>query len=106
MVETIDLTPMINALILILSTVATVYIVPWIKSNTTAKQRENLLAWVDIAVCAAQQLYHQQDGSVRLEYALGLLEAKGFDINDDVVTDAVEAAVLKLHQGLVSNDDC
>lgn len=102
----IDLTPIINAVIAILAAVATVYVVPWLNANTTAKQREDLLVWVDIAVSAAQQLFHQADGAQRLDYALGLLEAKGFDINDDAVRDAVEAAVLKLHQGLVKTDDC
>lgn len=101
----IDLTPIINAGIAVLAAIATAYLVPWLKSKTTANQREDLLAWVDIAVSAAQQLFHQFDGEKRLEYALGLLEVQGFDINDDAVRDAVEAAVLKLHQGLVKTDD-
>lgn len=99
----IDLTPIINAVIAILAAVATAYFVPWLKSKTTANQREDLLVWVDIAVQAAQQLYYQADGARRLDYALGLLEAKGFDIDDAAVQDAVEAAVLKLHQGLVDS---
>jgi hypothetical protein len=102
----VDITPAINALIALLAAVATAYLVPWLKSKTTANQRENLLVWVDIAVSAAQQLFHQADGAKRLHYALDLLESKGFDVNDDSVLDAVEAAVLKLHQGLVKSDDC
>ena len=102
----IDLTPIINAGIAILAAIATAYIVPWLKSKTTANQREDLLVWVDIAVQAAQQLYYQADGAQRLNYALEVLEAKGFDIDDVAVQDAIEAAVLKLHQGLVKSDDC
>ena len=49
---------------------------------------------------AAQQLYHQSQGKQRLQYALELLERKGFNINDRAVRDAVEAAVLKLHEEL------
>lgn len=94
----IDITPVINALIALLAAVATAYLVPWLKSKTTAQEREDLLVWVDIAVAAAQQLFHKLDGSERLEYALSMLEEKGFDVNDAVVRDAVEAAVLKLHQ--------
>ena len=101
----IDLTPIINAVIALLAALATAYLIPWIKAHTTAKQREDLLVWVDIAVSAAQQLYHQADGADRLQYALEVLEAKGFDIDDVAVQDAVEAAVLKLHQGLVKTDD-
>lgn len=95
----INLTPLINAFIAVLAALLVAYVIPWIKAKTTAKQREELLAWVDIAVAAAQQLYYQQNGAKRLAYALDLLEAKGFEI-DDTVTDAVEAAVLKLHNSL------
>lgn len=99
----IDLTPLINAIIAILAAFMVCYVVPWIKSKTTANERENLLAWVDIAVAAAQQLYYQQSGEKRLTYALEFLEGKGFVI-DETVVDAVEAAVLKLHQSLKGAD--
>lgn len=96
----IDLTPLINAAILLVAALIGAYLVPWLKSRTSAEQREDLLKWVDIAVAAAQQLYHQCGGDVRLKYALELLQSKGFDVNDSAVQDAVEAAVLKLHQQL------
>ena len=101
---TIDLTPLLEALLLLLAMLALRYVLPWVKANTTAKQREDLLKWVDIAVAAAQQLFHQASGRERLEYALDVLESKGFDIDDVTVRDAVEAAVLKLHQGLGENE--
>ena len=93
-----DLTKVIEAGIALLATVITVFLLPWLSSKTTAQERENLLRWVDIAVAAAQQLYYQLDGEARLNYALALLEEKGYDIDDGVVLDAVEAAVLKLHR--------
>lgn len=96
----IDLTPIINAIIAVLGALALRYVVPWVMERTTAAKRENLLKWVEIAVAAAQQLYYQSDGQKRLEHALGILEGKGFDVNDEAVLSAVEAAVLKLHQGL------
>ena len=101
----IDLTPSINAVVAVAASIAVRYLVPGIKEKTTAKQREDLLAWVDIAVCAAQQLYYHADGSIRLNYALNMLADEGFDIDNKSVRDAVEAAVLKLHQGMVNNDD-
>lgn len=97
---TIDLTPVLKALILLLAMLAMRYVLPWVNANTTAKQREDLLVWVDIAVTAAQQLFHQASGGERLEYALDLLESKGFDIDDMAVRDAVEAAVFRLHQSM------
>lgn len=101
----IDLTPLINAFVALVAALILRYVIPWLKAKTTAKQRENMLAWVDIAVCSAQQLYHHLDGETRLDHALELLAMKGFDIDDTALLDAVEAAVLKLHQGLVKSDD-
>lgn len=96
----IDLTPIFNALIVVLGAVLVKYLVPWIKSNFTAKQTEQLLAWADIAAAAAQQLYWDMDGETRKQHALSILAEKGFNINDQAVLNALEAAVLKLHSAL------
>lgn len=96
----IDLTPLINAAILVLAALAMRYLVPWIRSKTTAEQREDLLFWAGIAVDAAQQLFYQSDGATRLEYALKYLADKGFDVEDEAVRGIVEAKVLRLHQAL------
>jgi len=96
----INLTPVLEAVVALAVTLITVFLIPWLKGKTTAAQREDLLNWVDIAVAAAQQLYHQCSGQQRLEYALSVLADRGFDVDNDAGADAVEAAVLKLHQQL------
>ena len=96
----IDLTTILEAIIALAVAIITAFVIPWFKSKTTAQEREELLAWVDIAVAAAQQMYHHLDGSARLEYAMSFLKEKGYDVDDDIIRDAVEAAVLKLHQRL------
>ena len=95
-----NITSILEAVIALAVAVITVFLLPWLSSKTTAEERRELLGWVDIAVAAAQQLYYQCSGQQRLEYALSMLEEKGFDVDDGVVLDAVEAAVLKLHQQL------
>ena len=102
----INLTNIIEAAVALLAALVLRYVIPWIKAKTTTHQRENMLAWVKIAVYSAQQLYYNLDGATRLEHALEVLEAKGFNIDDTALLDAVEAEVLKLHQGLVKSDDC
>ena len=101
----INLTPIINLAIALITALISAFAIPWLKSRTTAEQRTELLKWVDIAVAAAQQLYHQNSGAERLNYALGLLAEQGYDVDDKAVLSAVEAAVLRLHQGLVSDHD-
>lgn len=95
-----DLTVLIEIIIALVFTAVSLFLVPWLKSRTTAEQRADLLKWVDIAVAAAQQLYHQHSGEQRLHYALTLLAKQGYNVDDNAVRAAVEAAVLKLHQQL------
>jgi len=100
-----DITTVFTAFIALLMAVVTAFVIPWLRRETAAYDMDDLLAWVDIAVAAAQQLYHQADGEKRLQHALSLLREKGFDVNDAAVRNAVEAAVLKLHQQLEAPDD-
>lgn len=96
----IDLTPIINVLILVVATLVSVYLVPWIKSKKTVDQTKDLMAWARIAVKAAQQLYYQLDGEVRLEHALSVMREAGFNVDTIEVRNAIEAAVLELHNAL------
>lgn len=96
----IDLTPVIAGVIALLAAVLTAVLVPWLKSRLTDAQMEELLAWVEIAVAAAQQMYYQMDGAQRKEYVLEFLESKGYDVDSREVDTAIEAAVLKLHRQL------
>ena len=93
----IDLTPVYNAVIALAAACVSVFFIPWLRRKTDEQEREALLCWVEIAVAAAQQLYHQAEGEKRMAYALEFLEEKGFTVDDSVV-DTVEAAVLKLHE--------
>lgn len=95
-----NLTSILEAVIALAAAIITAFLIPWLSSKTTAQEREELLSWVDVAVAAAQQLYHKCSGQQRLDYALSVLGDMGFNVDDSAVLDAVEAAVLKLHQQL------
>lgn len=95
-----NLTPILEAVIALAVAIISAFVVPWINSKITANDREDLLKWVDIAVAAAQQLFHQLNGAQRLDYAMDFLAKQGFDVDDAAVVNAVEAAVLRLHQQL------
>ena len=96
----IDITPVVNAAIMLVAILLTTFLIPWIKANLTVKQTESLLKWAEIAAAAAQQLYWDMDGETRKQHALELLAEKGFDVNSAEVQNALEAAVLKLHSAL------
>lgn len=59
-----------------------------------------MMRWIEIAVMAAQQMYHGLNGSERKEYVQQFLLSKGYDISSKEVDNAIEAAVLKLHKEL------
>lgn len=94
------MTPLVQAVIAAAAAAVTAFVIPWIKSKTTQQNREDLLKWVEIAVMAAQQMYHQLDGDRRKEYVRNFLNAKGYDVTSKEVDSAIEAAVLKLHRDL------
>lgn len=99
----IDLTPLVNALIMVLAVLITVYLIPWIKSQTTEKQREEINAWVKIAVQAAEQLYKGAGkGEEKKAYVLDYLNKKGFTIDTESIDKMIEAAVLEINKGVLS----
>ena len=52
----IDITPIMEAIITLVFLCITTFLIPYIKSKTTAAQQEQIQAWVNIAVMAAEQL--------------------------------------------------
>lgn len=96
----IDLTPVINAVIVLAAALITAFVIPWVKRNTTAQDREEFLRWVDIAVAAAEQLFYTTQGPEKKKYVIQFLKEKGFTLSEEEVNAAIEGAVLKLHRGL------
>lgn len=95
-----DLTPVFNAFIALVAAVVTAFVVPWIKRNTSAKDREEFLKWVEIAVAAAEQLFYSTQGTEKKKFVVQFLEGQGFTFSESEINTAIEGAVLKLHQNL------
>ena len=95
-----DLTPVINAVIALIAALITAFVIPWVKRNTTAKDREELLKWVEIAVAAAEQLFHTTQGKEKKSYVVQFLQEQGFTFSEAEIDAAIEGAVLKLHREL------
>ena len=96
--NTIDITPIINAAIALISAAVSVFLIPWIKSKTTAEQRKELIAWAKIGVAAAEQLYVGAGrGEEKKQYVIDFLKEKGFTVDETSVDAAIEAAVKQLN---------
>lgn len=100
---TVDITTIINAVIALIAAVITAFVIPWVKSKTTSQQREDLIAWIKIAVAAAEQIYiGDKRGAEKKQYVLDFLAKYGFSVNEDSVNAAIEAAVRELNnEGIV-----
>ena len=96
--EMINLTPVINAVLLLISACITAFLIPWIKANTTAKQREELRAACKVAVYAAEQLFGAKRGEEKLQYALQYIESKGYTANLDEARTIIESFVFELQE--------
>lgn len=89
---TLDLTPLLQALIGIAVTLITSLLIPWIKAKTNAQQRANLKAAYRIVALAAEQLYGANHGDEKLQYALDRLREMGIVIDRTLL----EATVMEL----------
>ena len=101
--NTIDITPIVNAALALIGAGVSVFLIPWLKKQTTEAQRKELTAWVKIGVAAAEQIYVGQGrGDEKKQYVLEFLKSKGFDLNEESVNNAIEAAVKQLNtEGLL-----
>lgn len=93
MQNTIDLTPIFQAIIALLAALITYKLIPWIRTKTTQQQQDNLRAAARIAVYAAEQIFGSGKGDIKLDYALSALQRAGYDVHMPLVREAVEEAV-------------
>ena len=94
----IDITAVVNAVIAVVAAIISAFVIPWIKSKTTAQQREELVAWAKIAVSAAEQIYSGAGrGKEKKQYVLDFQAEHGLVVDEESVNAAIEAAVKQLN---------
>ena len=94
-----DITLIINAIITLAAAVITVFVIPWIKSKTTAEQRKEIEAWVKIAVTAAEQTFKGTGmGQQKKEYVLRFLADKNLEIDAESLDLMIESAVISMNE--------
>lgn len=91
---TIDLTDIINAFLVLLATIITGYLVPWLKANVTLKRREQLASIVETFVFAAEQIYGSGWGQGKLEHVKRKLKEQGYTVDIELIE-----ATVKKHFG-------
>lgn len=96
-----NITPIAEAVFALVGVVITAVVIPYIRSRTTAQQRDELNAWVRIAVSAAEQIKKGSGrGSEKKAYVLEWLSAHGVTVDEDKLDALIEAAVYELKSGV------
>jgi len=85
----INLTPIIEAILLLLASIITYKVIPWIKARTTAEQQTMLRATVRTLVYAAEQIYGAGKGAEKLDYVAAQLAAHGYTVDRAEIEAAV-----------------
>ena len=96
----IDYTELLQAVIALLATLITTFVIPLIRKKLSAEKTEELKKWVGVAVKAAEQLYGSKTGQEKKEYVVAFLMSKGIVFDVDEVNTMIEAEVYKLTQGI------
>ena len=97
----IDITPIINAVILLIASLITIIVIPKVRALLVEKigreQTEELCRWIDIFVGAAEQCFPEPD--VKKNYVVNKLQSMGYTVTEEI-DGAIESAVLQLHNAL------
>ena len=92
-----DITPIVEAVVALIGVVITCIVIPYVRSKTTAQQREELNAWIKIAVAAAEQIYQGAGrGEEKKQYVLDWVEDHNVTVDEDRIDALIEAAVYEL----------
>jgi len=101
----IDLTQIILAIIALLGTIITTYIIPLLrvkldveKSNLTENQVNMLRLAITTAVTAAEQLYNSNEGQQKKAYVLNQLKMQGYEVDGAAIDAQIEAIVKEVHE--------
>lgn len=82
---TIDLTQIILAVITLIFGIIMRYVIPTLKSKTSANQMELIRAAVKTAVYAVEQMYKSKPGQEKKQLVLEYLKEAGYDLDDKEV---------------------
>lgn len=94
----IDLTQITTAIITLLATMITYYLVPYLKNR-------RLLFWTKLAIQAAEKKFDAPKmGKEKNDYVRKFLRSKGFTINEEEVEILIEGALFEVENSLDNNE--
>ena len=93
-----DITPIVEAILALVAVVITSIVIPYIKKRTTTEQQKELVAWVKIAVTAAEQIYVGSGrGPEKKLYVVEWLADRNITVDTNQIDALIESAVYELN---------
>lgn len=97
-----DITPIVEAILALVAVVITSIVIPYIKKRTTTEQQNEIVAWVKIAVAAAEQIYVGTGrGPEKKMYVVEWLADRNISIDTNEIDALIESAVYELNNSAV-----
>ena len=98
-----NITPIVEAVAVLIGAIITVFVIPYIKSKTTSAQQAEINKWVAIAVAAAEQIFTgSKRGQEKKEYVIAFLAEHGITHDEARIDALIEAAVYELKKGIIT----
>ena len=98
----VDLTHIITAVLTLIFSLITAFLIPYIKTKVSAEQFATIKLWAQVAVQASEMLYVGSGrGEEKKKYVIEFLNSKGFTLNAEEIENLIESAVLELKQSQV-----
>lgn len=101
----IDITQIIRGVVEVLVGLAFAFAIPWLKQKVGEAKLAKIVDTIDIFVAAAEQVAKREgyDHEWKKQHVIEMLEKNGYKV-DDTLDDFIEAAVIALHNELVSEE--
>ncbi len=97
----VDITPILVAIITVLGSIVTAYVIPLLKSKISTDKQQVVLSVADAVVLAVEQVFIALDGPDKKAQAVERVKAwlakYQITVDDSVIDDAIEAAVKRMN---------
>lgn len=92
----VDFTLVIKAIIELALTVATAFLIPYLKTKWDSSRIDKMMQYVEIGVLSAEQLFTAEQWQDKKQYVQIFLHEKGYNIDSIEVDSAIESAVKRI----------
>lgn len=84
----------ILALIGLLGTLLTYFLIPYLKTKTTKEQRDDLAFWLGVAMTSAEYMFDiPKAGIEKKDYVMKFIKSKGIKVKDEALSMLIDTVI-------------